>query len=52
MKKKETEPVEQVPNFLNVLFTKIFKAENIFIKRNLKFPFGVSIFTVARKRIC
>ena len=52
VKKKETEPVEQVPNFLNVLFSKIFKAENIFIKRNLKFPFGVSIFTVARKRIC
>ncbi len=47
--RKETEPVEKVSNWLNSIFTKIFKAEEKFINKKIKFPFGVSILTIAKK---
>ena len=46
--KGEYKPVDDVSPFLNNLFTKIFRSEASFMKF-LRFPFGVSIITIAVK---
>lgn len=46
--KKQTEPVEELPGFMNSLFKAVFKAEKGFLKF-MRFPFGNSIITIARK---
>lgn len=40
--------VDEVSNFVNNIFTKVFAAESLFIPK-IKFPFGMSILTVAKK---
>lgn len=46
--KGEYQPVDTVPQGINSIFTKIFKSEAALLKF-MKFPFGVSIITIAVK---
>lgn len=46
--KGEYKPVDEVSPGINKIFTKIFKSESSFLK-TIKFPFGVSIITIAVK---
>jgi len=46
--KKNTEPVDILPEYLNKFFKKIFSAEKYFLPK-IKFPFGLSILVVVQK---
>lgn len=48
VKKKKDEPVDEVPEFLNKIFLKIFSSESTLLPA-FKFPFGLSILLVAQK---
>lgn len=47
--KDSNEPIDEVSNTLNRIFTKIFTFESKFLHK-LKSPFGLSIVTIARKK--
>lgn len=42
--------LKQLPDMINNLFTRILNLENILINAGLKFPYGLSVFCLARKR--
>ncbi len=46
--KQKEETVDEVPDGINNLFTKIFKAEGRFLPM-IKYPFGLTIVAIARK---
>jgi hypothetical protein len=46
--KKNDNPIDEVPNFVNSLFTKIFGLEKNWIPK-ISIPFGISIVIVAKK---
>ncbi len=46
--KNNNSPVDEVPDWLNSIFTKMFEMENSILP-NITFPFGLSILTVAKK---
>lgn len=48
--KKIEAPVEEVPGIINSLFTKIFLSEKDILK-NFSIPFGLSIITIAKKKV-
>jgi len=42
--------LKQLPDIINYLFTGILNLENRLINAGLKFPYGLSVFCLARKR--
>ncbi len=46
--KRNDSPIDEVPEFLNTIFTKMFGLENNMLP-NITFPFGLSILTIAKK---
>jgi ubiquinone/menaquinone biosynthesis C-methylase UbiE len=46
--KEQDKPVDELPKFLNNIFTKVFSAEALLLP-GIKFPFGLSIICIARK---
>ncbi len=42
--------LKQLPDMINNLFASILKLENILINAGVKFPYGLSVFCLARKR--